>query len=132
MLFRSPDKDRKGYELHRLLNTLLSVELSAAQKVKIMETEYHIKINDRMREDVSEMCNLGQGVFEAGEARGIALGEARGITLGEARGVAKSEERIILSMREKGYPLEQIAAVMEKTVEEVEAVIEKSVKKTLA
>ena len=123
-----PDKDRKGYELHRLLNTLLSVELSAAQKVKIMETEYHIKINDRMREDVSEMCNLGQGVFEAGEARGIALGEARG----EARGVAKSEERIILSMREKGYPLEQIAAVMEKTVEEVEAVIEKSVKKTLA
>lgn len=122
-----PKKDRKGYELHRLLNTMLSVELPAAQKVKIMETEYHIKIDDRMREDVSEMCNLGQGVFEAGEA----CGEARGIALGEARGVAKSEERIILSMRKKGYPLEQIAAIMEKTVEEVKAVIEKKEKKTL-
>ena len=51
--------------------------------------------------------------------------------MGEARGVAKSEERIILSMRKKGYPLDQIAAIMEKTVEEVKVVIEESEKKTL-
>ncbi len=57
--------------------------------------------------------------------------EARGIVLREACGVAKSEERIILSMRKKGYPLDQIAAIMEKTVEEVKVVIEESEKKTL-
>ena len=126
-----PDRNRKGCGLHRLLNTLLSVEIPAARKVKIMKSEYGIEIDDQIREDVSEMCNLGQGVFEAGEARGIVLGEARGIVLGEARGVAKSEERIILSMRKKGYPLDQIAAIMEKTVEEVKVVIEESEKKTL-
>lgn len=44
---------------YRLLSALLSVQLSAAKKFQIMEDEYNIKIDDRIREDVSEMCNLG-------------------------------------------------------------------------
>src|SRR3546814_8195191 len=39
---------------------------------------FRLPFNDQIGEDVSEMCNLGQGVFEAGEARVIAKGEARG------------------------------------------------------
>lgn len=90
--------------MHRLLSALLSVELSAAAKFKIMETEYHIEIDDQIGEDVSEMCNLGQGVFEAGEARG--------------------ETRIILSMYKSGLALDQIAGITEKTVEEIKTIIE--------
>ncbi len=85
------DQDGKGYELHRLLGALLSVELSAAEKFKIMEEEYNIKIDDRTREDVSEMCNLGQGVLEAGEARGI------------EKGAAQEKSRIIFKMYESGF-----------------------------
>ncbi len=40
---------------------------------------------------------------------------------GEARGVAS----VILKMHKKGYTMEQIADVTDKTVEEVEEIIEK-------
>lgn len=62
---------------------------------------------------MSEICNLSQGILEKGEARGRAIGEARG------------EASIILKMNKKGYTVEQIADVADKTVEEVEAIIEK-------
>ena len=55
------------------------------------------------------MCNLSQGILEKGEARGEARGEAS----------------IILKMYKKGYTVEQIADVADKTVEEVEAIIGK-------
>ncbi len=53
------------------------------------------------------MCNLSQGILERGEAIGRSRGEAQ----------------IIFNMYEKGYTIEQIAEVAEKSVEEVETVI---------
>lgn len=107
-----PEHD-KGYELHRLLGTLLSKSLTETEKFGIMETEYRIPVDDRMREDVSEMCNLSQGVQEWGEA------------IGEVRGEAKGEARLILRMYKNGYSVEQIAAATDKTVEEVGTIVEK-------
>lgn len=107
-----PEHD-KEYELHRLLGTLLSKSLTQSEKFGIMETEYRIPVDDRMREDVSEMCNLSQGVQEWGEA------------IGEARGKEKGEARLILRMYKNGYSAEQIAGATDKTVEEVERIIEK-------
>jgi len=98
-----PEHDEK-YELHRLLNTLLSMELSVAKKLEIMETEYNILIDDKMREDVNSMCNLSQGILEKGEA--------------------KRETEIILAMYKNGYTLKQIASVTDKKAEEVSAIIE--------
>ncbi|MCM1134753.1 MAG: Rpn family recombination-promoting nuclease/putative transposase [Clostridium sp.] len=93
------------YGLHRLLGTLLSKSLSSDEKLDIIETEYNIPIADSMRKDVSVMCNLSQGIREDG----IEIGEAK----------------IILSMHDKGYTLEQIADVAEKSIEEIKAIIEK-------
>lgn len=103
-----PAHDDK-YELHRLLSILLSVKLSATEKLGIIESEYNIPVDDRIREDVSTMCNLSQGIRE----KGIAEGEARG------------EARIILNMYKNGYTLEQIAEAADKNIEEVKAIIEK-------
>ncbi len=99
-----PEHDEK-YELHRLLSTLLSMELTVDEKLGIIEKEYSIVVDDRIREDVSAMCNLSQGIRE--------------------KGGAEREEKIILNMHRKGYTLEQIAECVEKTIEEVEAVIRK-------
>ena len=99
-----PEHDDK-YELHRLLSTLLSMELSVNEKLSIMENEYNIPVDDRIREDVSAMCNLSQGILERGEAKG--------------------EAKIIFKMYEKGYTIEQIADVTEKSVEEVKTMIAK-------
>lgn len=66
-----PEHDDK-YELHRLLGTLLSRKLSKDEKLGIIETEYSIPVDDKIRKDVSVMCNLSQGIREEGEARGEA------------------------------------------------------------
>ncbi len=95
-----PEHDDK-YELHRLLNTLLSMELPIAKKLEIMETEYNILIDDKMREDVNSMCNLSQGILEKGEAK------------------------IILAMYKNGYTVEQIASATDKDIEEIKAIVEK-------
>ncbi len=99
-----PEHDEK-YELHRLLGVLLSKKLSSDEKLNIIETEYDIPIEDSMRKDVRIMCNLSQGIKEDG----IAIGEAK----------------FILSMHEKGYTLEQIADVAEKSLKEIEDIIKK-------
>ena len=111
-----PEHDDK-YELHRLLSTLLSMELSVNEKLSIMENEYNIPVDDRIREDVSAMCNLSQGILERGEAIGKAKGEAIGKT--------KEGAKFIFNMYEKGYTLEQIADVAEKSVEEIKTMIAK-------
>lgn len=99
-----PEHDDK-YELHRLLSTLLSMELSVDEKLGIIEKEYSIPVDDRIREDVSTMCNLSQGIRETATDNAIA--------------------DVIMNMHRKGYTLEQIAECVEKTMEEVKAVIEK-------
>lgn len=98
------DHDEK-YELHRLLGALLSKKLTSDEKLNIIETEYDIPIEDRLRKDVSVMCNLSQGIRED------ATDEANA--------------KFIMNMHRKGYTLEQIADVAEKSIDEVRAVIEK-------
>ena len=99
-----PEHDDK-YELHRLLSTLLSIELSVDEKLGIMEKEYSIAVDDRIREDVSAMCNLSQGIREKGRAEG--------------------EEKIILNMHQNNFTLEQIALATSRSIEEIKAIIEK-------
>lgn len=118
-----PEHDKK-YELHRLLCTLLSAELSADEKLKIIETEYRIPIDDKFRKGVNIMCNLSQGILEMGEARGEARGLARGEARGLTRGEAKKEIEYIRKMYKKGYSFEQIADVSEKSIGDVKAIIE--------
>lgn len=103
-----PEHDDK-YELHRLLGALLSEKLSINDKFGIIETEYGIPLDDKIRKDVGVMCNLSEGIWEKGEAEGKAMGKAE----------------MMVRMNNKGYTLEQIADIAEKSVEEVRAVIEK-------
>lgn len=95
-----PEHDDK-YELHRFLNTLLSMELSAVERLKIIGNGYSILVDDKLRKDVSAMCNLSQGIRDSEKAK------------------------VIMNMHRKGYTSEQIAEIVEKSIEEVEAVIRK-------
>lgn len=101
--------DENSMDYVRLLSTLLSMELSIDEKLGIMENEYNIPVDDRIREDVSAMCNLSQGILERGEVIGK----------------TKEGAKFIFNMYEKGYTLEQIADVSEKSVEEVKTMIAK-------
>lgn len=101
-----PEQDER-YELHRLLGALLAQKLTVDEKMSIMETEYDIELEENLRRDVSTMCNLSEGI----EEKGIAIGEAR------------AEASMIARMHKNGMQPEQIAAVTEKSIEEVRKII---------
>ena len=94
-------EQEKRYELHRLLSTLLPMELTIDEKLGIIKNEYRIPIDDDLRKDVSAMCNLSQGIRDNAIAG------------------------VIMNMHRDGYSPEQIARIVEKTIEEVKAVIRK-------
>ena len=76
----------------------------------------NIPIEDSIRKDVSVMCNLSQGIKEAGIAEGIEKGIAEGMEKGKAE--------VIMNMHNNGFTLEQIEVATGMTVEEIKAVIE--------
>ena len=75
-----------------------------------MEKEYSIAVDDRIRKDVSAMCNLSQGIREKGIAQGR----------------AESKIEVILNMYENNFTLEQIAVATKKSVEEISDIIKGS------
>ena len=112
-------KHDETYELHRLLGALLSKELTIDEKLNIIENEYHIPVVKNLREDVSIMCNLSQGIKEDG----IAIGRKDGIAIGEARGEEKKEATIILNMYKKGFSIEQIAIATDKEINDIKTIL---------
>ena len=82
-----------------MICTLLSNELNENQKFDILEKEYDIPVNTKLREEVSVMCNLSLGIEERAEK--------------------KNNEKVIVNMYKKGYTPEQISDIVELSEEEV-------------
>lgn len=102
-------------ELHRLLGVLLSPVLDVKEKIGIMEKEFEIPAEDRIRRDIREMCNLSDNIWDEALAAGIAEGEARGEVRGEAN--------IILQMNRKGLTSKEIAEMLDRKEEEITAIL---------
>ena len=113
------------YGLHRLLCAMFSNELSQQQKMKIMEQEYHIPMEESFKEEVSIMCNLSQGIKEAGIAEGREAGIAEGREAGIVEGKQREIEKVVLNMHKKGYSLEQIMDATELEEIELKSMIKK-------
>ena len=67
-----------GSQLHRMLNTLLSTELSPEEKEKVLADDFQIDSTEAMKEGLDIMCNLSLGIEEKGMAKGMAKGVAEG------------------------------------------------------
>lgn len=80
-LAKNLSKPKKANSLHRLLGTLFSDKMYADEKIEILENEYHICMEEKMKEGLNHMCNLGQGIREKGERIGEQRGEQRGMRL---------------------------------------------------
>lgn len=96
-------------KLHRLLGALFTNELTIDEKISIIESEYNIESESELRKDMRKVGGLGESLVES------AAEEAW----------EQSKIKFIINMNEKGYTIEQIADVTEKSREEVEAVLEK-------
>ena len=85
--------------------------MEVEEKLDIMEKEYDIPIEDDIRKEVEEMCNLSQGIkekaFEGGYTEGRQNGYAEAVCL----------------MYESGLSIEQIAGIIKMSVNKVEELV---------
>ena len=72
-------KQGEQYELHRLLGALFAEGLTAGERLNIIKEEYDIPIEQTIEQEVEVMCNLSQGIKEAGIAEGRVEGRAEEI-----------------------------------------------------
>lgn len=71
----TPKTENKGNELHGLLDTLFSPELSPLEKENILYNDYHIETTVEMEGGLREMCNLSDLIEERGIEKGIEQGK---------------------------------------------------------
>jgi len=69
-----PEEAGQGNELHRLLSTVLSEELTPAEKKKIMKEEFDIVTTVELEGGLAKMCNLSDYIEEKGIEKGIEQG----------------------------------------------------------
>ena len=100
------------YELHRLIGALLSDRLRENEKLDIIEKEYKIPLSNDFRKEVDTMCNLSQGIVDRVTAEVTAKVTTRNLI------------DFIIKMHQKGYTLEQISEIAEKSVREIEEIID--------
>ena len=101
------DVDDKMTGILKLLEVLLSSERGTKEKKKILQEEFGIRMTQELEREVSEMCNLSDGV----EQKGIAKGIAKGIT----RGIIISIQNLMESM---GWSIEQAMDALQIPTEE--------------
>ena len=98
------------------------------EKLAIIGNEYHIPINNDVREDVNTMCNLAEGIEERVIAR--TQKEERDKAKKAIENVTKSATKstinnIIIKMYKEGCTLELIANVTGTSVDKVADLIKK-------
>lgn len=93
----------RGLYLFRFLGILLSDNIVPDKRIEILKTEFGIQPDSDIVKGVRTMCNLSEGI--------------------EERGIKKGIEQIIMTMHRKGYSVDQIADITEKSIDEITAVI---------
>ena len=100
-----------------LLNIII---IGIAKSLPEKEEEYDIPLENDIRKDVKEMCNLSQGIRE----EAFEEGQEYGYREGQEKGEKQKLVRVVTKMHEAKFPLEQIAAIAEISVENVKEIID--------
>jgi hypothetical protein len=72
-----------------MLSTLISNQLSAAEKCQTLEEKYAFPVLGNISKGVNTMCNLSEGIYENGLKKGLVEGTAKGLAEGKAAGLAE-------------------------------------------
>ena len=98
-------KDKNYDGLIRMLDILLNFysEIGKSQTaLDILESDYHIPLRS-VRKEVENMCNLSQGVYDDGFAKGVSEGKAEGKILNAIK--------VVKNLLAKGFSLEEALAI---------------------
>lgn len=94
-----------------MLNTLFSNELGKKERLIKLENEFDISIDNDLKEEVEEMCNLGQGILERGEARG------------RQEGIREAREEMAIEMYKEGMSIKIIAKIAKASENDIEQIL---------
>lgn len=98
------ETDVGGQPVHRMLNTLLSENLTPAQKQKILHEEFGFSMTCVVKEGMDNMCNLSDLIEERATKRGMEKGMEKGIK----QGIETSISNTIEILRDMGEANEDI------------------------
>jgi len=79
-------------ELICMLTDLLNEDMSADDKIDILENRYHIPMTEEIKEEVDEMLAYTANIKKQGEAKGRADGMAEGISEGQIKLIAATKD----------------------------------------
>ncbi len=74
----SPESKNKGNDLHGLLDTVLSPNLTPEDKERILTKDYNIPTTMEQEGGLRHMCNLSDLIEEKGIEKGMAMGLEQG------------------------------------------------------
>ena len=97
--------------------------LEVEEKLDIMEKEYDVPIEEDIREEVEEMCNLSQGIKEKAFEGGYLMGQEEGRESGYAEGKQNGYAEAVCLMYESGLSIEQIAGIIKMSTDKVEELV---------
>lgn len=102
------ETDVGGQPVHRMLNTLLSENLTPAQKQKILHEEFGFSMTCVVKEGMDNMCNLSDLIEERATKRGMEKGMQKGMEKGIKQGIETSISNTIEILRDMGEANEDI------------------------
>lgn len=119
-------KSKKGNRLTEMLNILFSVEMNAGEKMRKLEQDFHILMEQKIEKELNQMCNLSDYVVEVGLKKGmeqgIKQGMEQGVEQGLERGRLLQQIEVIQKKIRKGKSLEQTADEMEEERGKIEPI----------
>ena len=72
-------KKTNNNDILKLLGILLTNEIGEAEKKRVLVEEYQIKMTENIEKEVSQMCNLCQGILQKGIEKGIEEGKIESV-----------------------------------------------------
>ena len=94
----------EGDKLINMLSTLLSKSINSNDKKKILSEEFKIELTKEMEGSVSDMCNLGQGIYDDGYNEGYGSGYGTGYDSGHDESIIKNINNL---MKNTGWDIEK-------------------------
>lgn len=91
-------KDGTTNDLHNLLGILFSDKLNATEKINLLDQRFEMKETEKIRKELSEMCNLSYGILEEGIKEGIEKGLEKGLEEGMEKGLKEARKSVIREM----------------------------------
>ncbi|MCH5185366.1 MAG: hypothetical protein J1F64_04485, partial [Oscillospiraceae bacterium] len=95
------DELKEAEGVLKMLEVLFSTRIEQKEKSNILNDEFNIPMTEELEKEVSDMCNLSQGIRDWGRVEGMALGiekgRAEGINLGRAEGRTEGIEMNCIS-----------------------------------